>query len=309
MPRTSRILVVFAIMPTMLDLDASREPVSPKDAATVVVVRATGERIELFCVKRHAQSGFLGGAVVFPGGKLAADDHAEDWGDLASPISERARTVAATESHARAFAVAALRETLEEAGILPVVGAELDDRGIAALRTDLAERAKRSGDDGKAFRELCHERGIRIDAARIEAMSRWITPKAERRRYDTRFYVLAVPRGQTGRHDDHETTSSFWATTSELLGLWERGEIFLAPPTIRTIQLFATARTIDEVFATARRQPLDPICPHFVMDGDRAVLALPGDPLYPEAGPPPADPEAPTRFVLSDGRFVPERAC
>jgi 8-oxo-dGTP pyrophosphatase MutT (NUDIX family) len=295
-------------MVAMLHFDPSREPVTPKDAATVVVAREAGDRIEIFCVKRHAQSGFLGGAVVFPGGKLSPDDHEAEWAELGTPITERARSVAPSESHARAFAVAALRETLEEAGILPVVGAGMDDAAIAALRADLAERATRLGDDGRAFRELCRDRGIRIDTARIEVMSRWITPKAEQRRYDTRFYVLGAPRGQTGRHDDRETTSSFWATPSEILGLWEKGEIFLAPPTVRTVQLLAPAHSIDEVFAIARRQPLEPTCPHFVMAGELAVLALPGDPLYPEPRPAPSDPTAPTRFVLTDGRFVPERA-
>ena len=293
----------------MLRFDPNREPVTPKDAATVVVAREAGAKIELFCVKRHAQSGFLGGAVVFPGGKLSLDDHEPEWGALASPITERARSVAPTESHARAFAVAALRETLEEAGILPVVGAGMDDAAIETLRTDLAERAKRLGDDGRAFRELCRERGIQVDAARIEALSRWITPTAEQRRYDTRFYVLGAPRGQTGRHDDRETTSSFWATSAGIVNLWERGEIFLAPPTIRTVQLLAPARSIDDVFAIARRQPLEPTCPHFVMDGELAVLALPGDPLYPDSSPPPGDPSAPTRFVFTDGRFVPVRAA
>jgi 8-oxo-dGTP pyrophosphatase MutT (NUDIX family) len=291
----------------MLRLDPNRDPVAPRDAATVVVTRAGDAEVELFCVKRHPSSGFLGGALVFPGGKLAAEDRAPEWAELTTPLSQRARACAPDADHARAFAVAALRETLEEAGILPVAGRVLGDREIEELRAELAESTTRLGSEGRAFLELCRARRLVVDVARVEAMARWITPKAEERRYDTRFYVLGAPPGQSGRHDDHETTSSFWASPRELVRMWERGDVFLAPPTLRTVQLLLTAKSVEDAFAVARRGDLSPLCPFFAMDGELAVLALPGDPLYPEAHAPPADPEAPTRFELRDGRFIPER--
>lgn len=293
----------------MLRLDPTREPATPKDAATVVVVRDAQGGIELFCVKRHTASGFLGGAVVFPGGKLSEADRSPEWERATTELRARARSVADDPTTARAFAVAALRELFEEAGILPVAGGALDDAGIERLRAELAEKTAGKRDGAAEFLALVSAHGLVLDAGGLEVMARWITPAAEERRYDTRFYVLAAPRGQSGRHDEHETTSSFWATPQEIIRAWERDEIFLAPPTVRTIELLARAASVAEALALASREPLTPTCPHFAQDGELSVLALPGDPLYPEPGPPPADAEAPTRFVLEHGRFVPRRAA
>lgn len=288
----------------MLNFDPDREPAAPRDAATVVVIRDAHGEVELFCVERHARSGFLGGAIVFPGGKCDVTDRDPAAGELVTALGPRARQLAEDEHVARGFAVAALRELLEEAAILPVEGDNLDAPGALALRSELSERQRGSS---TAFWDVLRSHGLRADAGRLEALSRWITPRAEARRYDTRFYLLVLPPGQAGRHDQHETTSSFWATPARVLERWRSGEIFLAPPTSRTVEIFADARNLDEALAVARRQQLAPVCPHFVLDGEQTILTLPGDPLHPEPGPPPNDPRAPTRFVLQDGRFVGER--
>src|SRR5262245_53232074 len=114
----------------MLKLDANRQVVQPKDAATVVVMRQVArasEALEIFCVKRHAQSGFLGGALVFPGGKLAPADSDASWAAHSTPLSERCLWLAADERHARGLAIAGLRELLEEAAILATAADSLDD--------------------------------------------------------------------------------------------------------------------------------------------------------------------------------------
>lgn len=281
-------------------------PPTPKDAATVVVLRESDrDGLELFCVERHHKSGFLGGAVVFPGGKVDPSDHHGAWEERSTPLTTRARQFAEHEDHARAFAVAVLREALEEAAILPVVGNGLDSEGALALRTELAEKTMGTV---PPLADLLLARGLVLDTGRLEAVGRWITPKAEPKRFDTRFFLLALPEGQRGVHDDHETTKSFWATPRELLERWERREIMLAPPTAWTIGLFFGLRDFESALAVARRQVLSPVEPSFINAGDVVVLTLPGDPLHPVPAPPPADADAPTRFVLEDGRFVPKRA-
>jgi 8-oxo-dGTP pyrophosphatase MutT (NUDIX family) len=290
----------------VLRFDPNREPSVPKDAATVVVVRELGGQIELFCVERHARSGFLGGAIVFPGGKCDAADSDPAAEALSTALGERAREFAAEQHVARTFAIAALRELFEEAAILPVVGDCLDNALALALRAELSER-QQAGAGATAFFELLRSRQLVVDTARLAALGRWITPTAEPRRYDTRFYVLPLPPGQAGEHDARETTSSFWATPTRVLERWAAGEIFLAPPTSRTIEILALARSVDDVLAIASRQPLAAVMPHFVLDGDQTVLTLPGDPLHPERAAPPDDPTAPTRFVLRNGRFIGER--
>jgi len=292
----------------VLDFDPARTPVAPKAAATVVVFRQAERGIELFCVERHARSGFLGGAIVFPGGKLDPADEDLAWRRSTTELGERALAFGPDADTARGLAVAALRELLEEAAILPVDGDGLDGRQALELRDELARRQHDPQTGASAFRHLIEERRLRPDLRRLEALWRWITPTAESRRYDTCFYVLPLPAGQSGLHDRRETTSSFWATPLELLSRWERNEIFLAPPTVRTIEIFAGALGIEQVLGVTRAQSLTPICPVFVLDCERPVLALPGDPLYPEKHAVPSDPEAPTRFEFRGTRLVGRRA-
>jgi 8-oxo-dGTP pyrophosphatase MutT (NUDIX family) len=280
-------------------------PPDPRDAATVVVVRDGRRGLELFCVERHRRSGFLGGALVFPGGKVDTGDHDDAWDELTTALGERTRAFASDARTARAFAVAALREVLEEAAIVPVVGDRLSGSDVLALRAELGTPAAPAT---RPFAEVLRARELVLDTARLEALSRWITPTAEPRRFDTRFYLLAAPPDQEGAHDDHETTRSLWATPGELLERWERGEVLLAPPTSWTIALFREARDVDAAFDVARSQSLDPVEPCFVTTNGKVILTMPGDPLHPGPASAVVDPATPTRFVLEGGRFVPRRA-
>jgi len=272
----------------------------PRHASTVVVVREGAQGLELFCVLRNTRSSFLGGALVFPGGKVDPSDAAEAWAEQAT--TPQARVDALTEPYAtaappvtaRALAVAACRELLEEARIVPL-DAPFGDDAVEALRAELAASP---GSLPSALARV----GRRLALDTLVPWARWITPEAESRRFDARFFLLGLPDGQRGRHDDHETTMSFWSRPADVLDRFARGEIFLAPPTTRTLEQLATVADLRAARALAEEQSLSPICPQFVAAG-APFLALPGDPAH-------AVPErrvsGPTRFVLRDGRFVSE---
>ncbi len=260
----------------------------------------------MFCVRRHVKSGFLGGALVFPGGKVEASDAAERWALLATEPHPRATGLiepdddapASTALDARTLAVAACRETFEEGGLLPI------DGGIAA--SDLATLASAIRAGGGLADEL-ERLGRRLALGALVPWARWITPAAESRRFDARFFLLEGPPGQVGRHDDHETTSSLWARPADVLDRAARGEFFLAPPTAHTLELLASVADVTGAVALAERQTLKPICPLF-SPGDAAMppfLALPGDPAHAIRE---RRAEGPTRYVLRDGRFVGEAA-
>ena len=287
----------------MLDLDASRKGATARDAATLVLVRDAGMNgaggLEVFCVERHKKSGFLGGAVVFPGGKLDEPDRDPAWAALATP--PRAPRLAAhtgaieADDTRRALAVAACRETLEEAALLPVEGERLAHDDLLGLRARLAA--------GESFRALIEERGLRIDLAALHPFARWVTPVAEARRFDARFFLAAVSAGDRGAHDERETTSSFWAAPAEIVRRFVAGEIQLAPPTHRTLEILATLESAREALAWTDSACLDPICPALVRQGDTMALVLPGDPEHDvrESRVPGA-----SRFVLRGERWLPE---
>ncbi len=277
-----------------LDFDPTRTPPAPKPAASVLVLRENEGKIEIFCVRRHQKSGFLGGAVVFPGGKVDAADMDPAWTTQSSDPPQRTAEFTADAGLGRAFAIAACRETLEEGGICPFT-TEVDDAQIAALRADLS----------RPLRELLQARSLRLDLGALIPFGRWVTPEAESRRFDAVFYLTALPPGQTGKHDNHETITSFWERPGRLLERWSRGELFLAPPTVRCLELLLDVTTYTEAQRVALTQSLLPVCPHFVPANDEGLpfLALPGDPAHPVAE---RRVTGPSRFVLRDGRFVSE---
>ncbi len=299
----------------VLDLKLDRASAPPKDAATIVLVRsaavATGG-IEIFCVERSKQSRFLGGAIVFPGGKLDASDASSEWASLATDARDPARagsTVPFTSdaAHLHALAIAACRETLEEAAMLHVAGGSKD-----VTQDDLFALRARLGAEPGALRSFLSERGVRLDLQALHPLARWVTPEAEARRYDARFFVAVAPPGQTGAHDEHETMASFWATPAEILRRWEAGEVQVAPPTHCTIALLASCATTDAVLELAAASCLDPICPRLVRvpsptedQPETLALTLPGDPEHevPERRVP-----GPSRYVLRGDRWLAEDA-
>lgn len=285
--------------PGMLDFDPARAAAKPKDAATVLVLRGgrASAPLEIFCVERHPKSGFLGGAVVFPGGKIDVSDALPSWEQATTSPPPRSDSFQSESADARALGIAACRELLEEGAILPVTKGMLDSEGALSLRAAVREGAT-------LFDELVRQ-SLVLDIARLVPFARWVTPEAESRRFDARFYLLTLPEGQEGHHDDHETTTSFWATPAHVLARFSEGEIMLAPPTTRALELLSQTVTIDEALALAQMQSLLPICPLFVPDDEAPILALPGDPLHSIAEP---RVTGPTRFVMRNGKFVSESA-
>jgi 8-oxo-dGTP pyrophosphatase MutT (NUDIX family) len=283
----------------MLDLDVNRAAnasPAPRDAATVILLRDEGGRLEIFCVKRHGKIGFAGGAIVFPGGKVDPSDYDPRWEPLIATQPARLADLAADASVARATVVAACRELLEEAGYLPLAG--LDE---AELPAELRH------DSGRLVEWLQSER-MQIDGASLVPLSRWLTPEAETRRFDTRFFLhRANPRARP-THEGHENTESFWASAKDTLTQFDEGKIQLLPPTHRTLTWLSTFSSVASALLAAERHTLDIICPRLIQqvdtEGTTLALAMPGDPHH-EIGT--ALSEGPSRFVLRGERWLPER--
>ncbi len=237
------------------------------------------------------------GAHVFPGGRIEEED-------LSDPVLARCVGLGATEAARRlgeddarralALHVTAVRETLEEAGVWlgePSVPGPVFQEAIDALR---------SGELG--FVDLLERVGGRPRLDALCPLARWVTPPQEPRRYDARFFLARMPPGQRARHDGAETTEGMWMDAEAALRACEQGRVWLAPPTLRTLEWLARFRSAGDAFeaAASRRPPLvEPVALR-LPSGERAIV-LPGDPLYPKPSHPVL--EGPSRFVLRDGRF------
>lgn len=283
-----------------LDIDLDRQTVTPKDAATIILIRDGASGLEVFAVERSKQSRFVGGAVVFPGGKLDPSDLSDAWTTLTT--DPRETTTGHTEPfatdalHLRALAIAACRETLEEAALLFASGTKkVTDEELLALRTECTT-------EPDALRVYLANKDLKLDLGALHAFARWVTPTAEARRYDTRFFLGVAPPEQSGAHDDFETTSSFWATPQALLDRNERGEVTLLPPTHRSLAILAGAKDVQAALALAAAANLSPIVPRAVKTDGGLALVLPGDPLHDVREP--RSPGA-TRFVQRDKQWLP----
>lgn len=282
-----------------MELNRTLIDTPPRDAASVVMLRDADAGLEVFLLRRAAASDVLAGAYVFPGGKVdAADASLADRLDRPAAALHAALGEAdATVEHAVACHVAALREAFEESGVLYACGA-----GAAELAQ--ARALLRQGLD---FATILRTLDLRLQTAALQPWSRWITPRmasVSSKRFDTRFFVAAVPAQQTARHDDVEATHSVWLAPRAALLQYRDGLIDLAPPQIMSLAHLARHASVASVLAEARsRSPalIQPE-PYDEADGTR-VLCYPGDARH--SVPTRALP-GPTRLRYHDRRFVPE---
>jgi 8-oxo-dGTP pyrophosphatase MutT (NUDIX family) len=130
-----------------------------------------------------------------------------------------------------------------------------------------------------AVRETREETGVRLDPAELRAWAHWVTPEMEPRRFDTTFFVAVLPAGQEARDISGETVRADWATPSEALAAYERGEIGLMPPTLSILTELADARTALAVLEQAVDRVVVTVLPRIEQspDGWRFV--------YPEVAP------------------------
>ena len=283
---------------------------NPRPAATVVVLRDSSSGPEVFMVRRHADTAFMGGAHVFPGGRVekADRDGGEAWCD---GIAHAARQLPDLPSwEAVAYHVAATRELFEEAGVLLARSADGEFVSLAGepRSTRGSSRIARDVHGGKTtLRALIEREHLRLALDALVLFAHWVTPPIDTRQFDTRFFMTRVPPHQTPAHDDTETTHSIWMTPADAIEQSQRGEIVLPPPTwTHDPRARAVLRSVDEALGWARRRRVVSRQPLLLeQDGLRMLLA-PGDPLHPD--PAGDEPLAETRFVFVDGRWRPERA-
>ena len=271
----------------------------PRPAATVILLREAAGELEVFLLKRHGLSDVLGGAFVFPGGKIdAADGELDmerflDRGEV--QLQDSLHEPSADSLGAVSLYVGALRELFEECGVLLAHGATAEH----ALQANQLLR------EGYGFNEMLGLLALKLQSQALLPWSRWITPKlpsVTNKRFDTRFFVSVLPANQAALHDNRETTASVWITPRKALESYWDGVMEFAPPQIMSLVQLSHFGSIAQVLAHAARTQPPLIAPEpFEHEGLRSV-AYPGDPRHPlqqRVMP------GPTRLVFRNQRFEP----
>ena len=279
----------------------------PRASATVVLLRDEPQKgLEVFLLRRHTASAVLGGAYVFPGGKLDAADCTPEVHAYLDTSTQALRSALGEpdlpEHTAAGLYVAAVREVLEECGVLY---AGLNNG--QALAHDAGQRRgwQQALHGGQGFAQVLQGAGLRLDTQHLVPWSRWITPvqpSVTNKRFDTRFFMAVLPQGQQPMHDNIEAVDSLWLSPLEALKRYWAGGLPLAPPQIMTLASLLSHQCISNVLNYANQQKPPLVLPEtFDEDGVRN-LCYPGDPRHSvqqRAMP------GPTRLRFVAGRFEP----
>lgn len=257
--------------------EGTRTPVEPRHASTVVLSRAgdgSPGSLEVYLLRRHVDMAFAAGMCVFPGGGVDERDFDADIAWVGPTATEWARRIGTDESLARALVCAAVRETFEESGVLlagPTTDAVVADTTGADWERDrlLLEARKLSFTDFLAHRRL----KLRTDL--LGPWGAWVTPVFEPKRYDTRFFVAALPEGQVTRDVSTESDQVLWMSVRDAIAAVDAHEMLMLPPTYCTcLELFDIGEP-KQAMREAESRPYEIVEPSAQVAGDGAYLSIP----------------------------------
>lgn len=244
-------------------MSSSAVPVRP--AASVLLLRPADELgVEVFTITRATSMAFAAGMTAFPGGGVDASDAepVQAWAGPDAPWW----SAALGSATAGEVVVAAVRELFEEVGVLlagnthgrPAAVTE----ELAAARAELAEHRL-------SLADLLARGDLALRADLLRPWARWITPPGQPRRYDTYFFVAALPDGQRAEVHTTEAEAGGWARPAELLEAYRAGRLAMLPPTVVVLAELAEHRDLPDVMAAPRRiRPVEP-----------EIVSRPGEPL------------------------------
>jgi glyoxylase-like metal-dependent hydrolase (beta-lactamase superfamily II)/8-oxo-dGTP pyrophosphatase MutT (NUDIX family) len=243
-----------------------------RQAASVILLRDGPAGPEVLLLRRAEREGDpRSGIWVFPGGALDAAD---------AQLHSRCPSVSDAYFSARLglavggldYAVAAIRECFEEAGLLLAqgdIGAVLEHRAVST--------------SGEAFVRLVQRHDLLLAVDQLNYHSHWLTPPGASKRFDTRFFITRAPLHQIAQADQGETTELAWMTPTSALNPAAR--LKLLPVTRRILQdlaRFASAQAcLDEA---AQRRDLACQMPRLGRDARGVRPVLPEEAAWAEIG-------------------------
>ncbi|WP_227983485.1 NUDIX hydrolase [Nocardia spumae] len=255
--------------------DADIEPVPPKDASTVLLVRDGASGPEVFLQRRVKAMAFAAGMTVFPGGGVDSSDAAAEIAWAGPDPTWWGQRFGVDRARAQALVCAAVRETFEECGVL-LAGPTAD----SVVSDTAAYRSAREGLERRelSLGEFLAKEKLVLRADLLRPWDNWITPVVEPRRYDTYFFAAVLPQGQRADGATSEAHEVAWRTPAQALDRWRAGDDVLLPPTWTQLTTLAEYGSTAEILAAERA--ISPIMPIFEPVDGQPMLQFPHNTRY-----------------------------
>jgi len=296
--------------------------VTPRKATTVILVREkTSKEFEVFLVRRHDASAFMGGNYVYPGGRVDPADQSPNILSFCRGLSpERASEILADSlaEESIGYWIAGIRELFEEAGIL--LGYETEGRMLSSVdpigQEKLLQYRESLQRKDLSLSDLAQQERFFLALDQLHYYAHWITPEARSIRFDTRFFVALHPSGQEACHDQRETTHGLWITPHQALEGNSEKRIILSPPTLITLEDLSRFCSIDDLMKSLHEKKTSAILPILIKGPPQTFIVFPWDPDYAaferkeihgvtDHGNPSKPGDSTTRVILKEGCWCP----
>ena len=234
-------------------------------AATVMMLRDTPDGPEVFMVVRHHEIDFASGALVFPGGKVDADD-------FDSGLRAHCADADSFDDKELALRVASIRESFEECGILLAREKGADDFVSAARLAELESWRDRFNKGDATMLQFAEAENLEFAVDALGFFAHWITPEMMKRRFDTYFYMARAPQDHVALHDGGESVDSVWITAKQALADADANKRTVIFPTRMNIEKFAKSASVDE--ALAQCGEVVTVTPFIEQEGEKTILRI-----------------------------------
>jgi len=243
-------------------------PIIP--AATILLIRDGLEGLEVFMVVRHHQIDFASGALVFPGGKVDAQD---------SSVTDLCDGIEGLSEGDIAMQVGAVREAFEECGVLLARdenGEMITGERLSTLQDDRAKL--NAGELG--LRDFLEREQLRLACDLLVPFAHWITPEMMPKRFDTKFYLVDAPSDQLLAHDGYESVDSIWISPKAALQGNTEGTYTIIFPTRLNVELLAESDSVAAALTASQSRNIVTVLPWTEKRDDGNYLCIPADAGY-----------------------------
>jgi 8-oxo-dGTP pyrophosphatase MutT (NUDIX family) len=235
-----------------------------RPAASILFIRDGEKGVEVLMVVRNKMVDFAANALVFPGGKVTAAD------ELLSKSTVGGQHLQPLH---RCYAIAALRESFEEAGLL--LAMQSDGMPVAETRVRQLDTLRSDIDKGvHSFADMLQSEGLSLQLDQLQRFAHIITPEVAPKRFDTHFYIAPCPPAQQPVIDMREVVDCFWTAAMPVLDQPD-GKYLLMRPTRMVLERLSRSATVEAALRDAASFDPPAIEPRFEKRDGQHGLATP----------------------------------